>query len=249
MRPWAPKFQLFRHGFEQEPVLVVDDFARDPEKLIEEAAGLSYRPIGPNYPGVRAPVSAAFLAALRQSMGELIHNVFGATDALDAMEAYFSIVTTSPSQLRLLQRLPHFDGVGPERIAMLHHLGRAERGGTAFFRHRASGFETVSAERLPVYNRAVNAELVRLGLPRPRYMGEDDPIWERIALYPARFNRLLVYRGCALHSADIPDDLPLPADVRTGRFSINTFLWRKSSEAQSQDSAETSSRTNPVTLP
>ena len=43
-----------------------------------------------------------------------------------------------------------------------------------------------------------------------------NAIWEQVARYEARFNRLLVYRGNTLHSAEVPPDLPLPADPRTG---------------------------------
>jgi hypothetical protein len=108
---------------------------------------------------------------------------------------------------------------------VLHHLSRAEKGGTAFYRHRSTGFETMNAERLPAYNAAVNTEMLRFGVPQASYASKDTPFYEQIAYYPARFNRMLIYRGATLHSADVPEDAPLTADPRTGRFSINTFLW------------------------
>ena len=225
MRAWTPKIEIHRHGREQEPVIVIDDYARDPEQLIAEAAALAYRPIGPAFPGVRAEAPTALAAAIRDSLAELIGRTFGLDEPLNRMECYFSLITTPPDQLQLIQRLPHFDGRGRTRIAVLHHLARAERGGTAFYRHRSTGFETMDEVRLPAYNRAVNAEFHRLGLPAAGYMGEDSPIWEQIARHPARFNRLLVYRGNTLHAADVPPDLPLTSDPRTGRFSINSFIW------------------------
>jgi len=224
-RAWTPKIEILRQGREQEPVIVIDDYARDPEQLIDEAAALSYRPIGPNYPGVRAEAPLALAASIRNSLAELIRKTFGLADPLNRIECYFSLLTTPPGELALIQRLPHFDGVGPARIAVLHHLGRAERGGTAFYRHRSTGFETITEARLPAYNQAVNAELHRFGLPEAAYVGGDTPIYERIAGYEARFNRLLVYRGNTLHSAEVPPDLPLTADPRTGRFSVNSFIW------------------------
>jgi hypothetical protein len=224
-RAWAPKVEIHRHGREQEPVIVIDDYARDPEQLIDEAAALSYRPIGAAFPGVRAPAPQGLALAIRDSLGELVRKVFGIQAPLDRMECYFSLITTPPGELQLIQQFPHFDGLGRERIAALHHLSRAERGGTAFYRHRSTGFETMDAARLPTYNRAVNAELHRLGAPAPAYIGQDSPMWEQIARYEARFNRLLVYRGATLHGAVIPADLPLPADPRQGRFSVNSFFW------------------------
>lgn len=206
-------------------MIVVDDYARDPEELIEPAAALSYRPIGPHFPGVRAEVPPGLVLAIRNSLAGLIRETFGIEDELNRIESYYSLITTPPDRLELIQRLPHFDGLGPKRIALLHHLGRAERGGTAFYRHRSTGFETMTAERLPAYNLSVNAELHRLGLPSAAYMAGDTPLYERIGFYPARFNRLLVYRGNSLHAAEVPPDLALSADPRTGRFSINTFIW------------------------
>jgi len=85
--------------------------------------------------------------------------------------------------------------------------------------------ETITEARLPAYNQAVNAELRRTGLPPAAYMDGDTAIYERIARYEARFNRLLVYRGHTLHSANLPSGRPLPADPRTGRFSVNAFIW------------------------
>jgi len=206
-------------------VIVIDDYARDPEQLIREAAAHSYRPIGPNFPGVRAVVPDALVLAMRESLAGLIRETFDLEDELNRIESYYSLITTPPERLEPIQRLPHFDGLGPKRIALLHHLGRAERGGTAFYRHRSTGFETLTEARLPAYNLAVNAELRSFGLPPAAYLDGDTPIYERIARYEARFNRLLVYRGNTLHGAEAPGDLAPAADPGAGRFSINTFIW------------------------
>jgi len=225
---WSPKLRIVRHGTEQEPVIVIDDYARDPERLIEDAARLEYRRNANYFPGVRAPLPPALAGSIRDSLEPLVRETFGLAEPLNRLEAYYSLITTPPDKLDLLQRLPHFDGVGPTRIAILHHLSRAGRGGTAFYRHRSTGFETITAERLPIYNRVVNEEFHRHGLPDPGYIGGDTPIYQQIARYEARFNRLLVYRGDTLHSAEVPPDLPLTADPRTGRFSINLFIWLQS---------------------
>ena len=225
MRAWSPKIEIHRQGLEQEPVIVIDDYARDPQALIDEAAGLAYAPIGDFFPGVRARVPEGLAMAIRQSLAGLIRETFGLDDELNRIESYYSLITTAPEALNPHQRLPHFDGLGPQRIAVLHHLGRAEGSATSFYRHRATGFETMTEARLPAYNRAVNAELGRLGLPPPAYMDGDTPLYERIARYEARFNRLLVYRGNTLHSGSVPPQTPLAAEPRAGRFSVNTFIW------------------------
>ncbi len=217
--------RVIRHGREQQPVIVIDDFAADPEGVVEGARGLTWKPIGANFPGVRHPTPPAMVAEARERLMGLIQQVFELKVPLNRIESYYSLVTTPADRLRPIQRLPHFDGLGAQRIAMVHHLSRAERGATAFFRHRRTGLESIDAERLPAYNREVNLELMRQGLPRARYLDGDTPLYERIGRHEARFNRLLIYRGATLHGAEAPDALPLTDDPATGRFSINTFIW------------------------
>jgi hypothetical protein len=219
-----PDVQVLRHGQEQEPVVVIDDFVPDPEALIAQAATLAYGPIGPHYPGVRAPATAEVVGSLMRPVREVIQRMFGPIPS-GRVDGFYSLVTTPPERLRPIQRLPHFDGLGRERIAMLLHLGRAEKGGTAFFRHRSTGFETLTAERFPLFEAALRADVARCGLPPPAYIAGDTPIYEQIAHHRARFNRLLIYRGCALHCGDIPPDVALTADPRTGRFSVNLFIF------------------------
>jgi hypothetical protein len=206
-------------------VIVIDDFAADPDAIVEAARRLEFKPIGPNFPGVRHPTPPDMVAQARERLMGLIQEVFRLRDPLNRIESYYSLVTTPASALQPIQRLPHFDGLGAQRVAMVHHLSRAERGATSFFRHRSTGFETVDAARLPAYNRAVNLELMRGGMPPAAYLDGDTRLFARIGRYEAKYNRLLIYRGNTLHGAESPDALPLNHDPATGRFSINTFIW------------------------
>ncbi|HEY4030159.1 MAG TPA: DUF6445 family protein [Caulobacteraceae bacterium] len=216
---------LYRHGREQQPVIVIDDFAVDPDRIVEDARQMTWEPIGPYFPGIRHPTPPAMVEQARAALTGMIQKVFETDDPLNRIESYFSLVTRSPDQLEPLQRLPHFDGLNRPCIAMVHHLSRIERGATAFFRHRSTGFESMNRERLPAYNLAVNREIMRLGMPKAQYLNGDTPIYERIGRYEVKYNRLLIYRGDTLHGAEAPDALPLTDDPATGRFSINTFIW------------------------
>ncbi len=216
--------RIFRQGAEHQPLILIDDFAVDPDGLIEDAAMLRLEPNGPHYPGLRAPVPKGMVAKLLAPVTDLIREVFGVDAGRGRRESWYSLVTTPPDRLAPIQRLPHFDGVEADRIAILLFLGRADLGGTAFYRHRATGFETVTAERLAPYDSALRADIDRHGLPPPAYIAGDTPLYERIARHEARFNRLLIYRGHTLHCADVPPDLVLCADPREGRLTVNTFL-------------------------
>ncbi len=213
---------VHRHGSESFPIVVIDDFAPAPERFIDDAEFLDLRPMGEHYPGLRANVPRPLLAPLRAALAPLIAGVFGMTDTR-IEDALYSLVTIPPGDLKPIQRLPHFDGVEPDRLALLHYLSGTP-GGTAFYRHRSTGFESLSADRLPAYRAALDADLQHHGLPLPGYIGGNTAIYECVTAYQGLFNRALLYRGNLLHCADIPAGLALPASVRHGRFTVNSFL-------------------------
>ncbi len=224
--PFLPphwSLSVSKQGAEREPVVVIDGFAADPDRLIGDASFLAFRPIGPHYPGIRAEVPPAMLDDLLMPLGPVIAEVFG-EPATEVIDAYYSLVTTRPAELAPIQRLPHFDGVERERLALLHYLARDERSGTAFYRHRSTGFETVGADRLSAYRTALDSDLRREGMPPPDYIAGDTPIFEQVAVHQGRFNRAILYRSNTLHCAFLPPDLPLSADPTAGRLTVNTFL-------------------------
>lgn len=222
------RHQTVRIGNEQAPVLVIDDYLSDPGIVVDHVASQAvFKPGSASYPGVRAVVPPAYVHGLRLFLAGLIQDVFGlASDRLLKAFSGFSLVTTPPEQLELVQRLPHFDSTNPKQIALLHYLCPPGKGGTAFYRHRRTGFERVDEERVGTYTDSVNAELKELGMPPARYVNGSDAQFERIAGFEPVFNRVLIYRSTNLHSADIAPDFDLDPDPRTGRLTVNAlFLY------------------------
>ncbi|WP_202620088.1 DUF6445 family protein, partial [Escherichia coli] len=103
----------------------------------------------------------------------------------------------------------------------LLYLCDENRGGTAFYRHRATGLQRISADACEGYGEAVAAELERQPA-LPRYFGESDAHFELLGVMRARFNRLVLYRGSLLHTA-IVNPRRLSADPRAGRLTVNSF--------------------------
>ena len=134
-------------GTERQPVILIDEFVPDPRSLVDEAASLSYSTIGVHYPGTRVSVPPARLHSFMPGIVELVVDTFGCGTKLRLLEAYYSVVTTRPETLTPIQRLPHFDGLERERIALLHFLSTDRSSGTAFYRHRSTGFESIDAAR------------------------------------------------------------------------------------------------------
>lgn len=216
---------VHRQGAERQPVIVIDDVLADPAGWRAAAEAGEYARVGPHYPGVRAFVDRDWADAMRDELAPLLAETFGLDPVPQVLEAFFSIVTTPPEQLAPIQRLPHFDGVEAERIAVLIYLSGADQGGTAFYRQRATGYESVDPARYPAFEAALNAGVAAHGLPDAGYIDGDTAMYERVGLYEARANRALIYRSRTLHCAAIPPGLALPDDPATGRLSVNSFLF------------------------
>lgn len=212
-------------------VLVVDDFMDEPERLIAEAVRMA--PFSPEqalfYPGLRrllTPEDAETDAHIRQSLQALVpllDQVFG-FKSLRPTEATFCLVTKRPDDLHPLQSVPHFDKTDPKAFALLHFLNPVAQGGTSFYRHRRTGFERINDERLPIYNLARAEEMVAAGTPDTGYISDSTEHFERIAHFEGRYNRLLVYQGCLLHSGEIPPDFSFSSDPAVGRLTCNIFI-------------------------
>lgn len=211
------------------PVVFIDDFLQHPEALVEAAGRATFVPYPgvaerKGYPGVRAPVPADYSAALTALMEPLIRQNFGvpAGLALRKSECAFSLTTLPPAELGPLQRTPHFDASTPHHMAVLLYLCGPEHGGTGFYRHKATGLQQVTADNREGFLDAYYAEL-NARPPAPRYFDDSDAHFEFLGMMPARFNRLVVYRGSLLHSAVVNPRLSIDGDPRTGRLTVNSF--------------------------
>ena len=212
-------------GAERQPVIVVNDVLADLAAWRAAAEAGEYARVGPHYPGVRAFVDRDWADAMRDELAPLLAETFALDPVPQVLEAFFSLVTTPPQQLAPIQRLPHFDGFECERIAVLIYLSGAEQGGTAFYRQRETGFESVDAARYPAFEAALNADVAAYGLPGGGYIHGDTAMYERVGLFEARPNRALIYRSQTLHCAAIPPGLALSDDPEVGRLSVNSFLF------------------------
>lgn len=214
-------------GSERSPVLIADNFFDQPEALVDYAARCTFLPVRDKYyPGVRARAPGGYIEFVLASAEPLIREVFGLEGReLAGADSDFSLVTTPPEKLELAQVLPHFDATDLCQIAVLHYLCTPDKGGTSFYRHRATGYETITQERRDAFLTSLNADLKAAGTLERAYIDGDTPIFERVGRVGAAFNRLAVYRSAVLHSGDIPRDFGFAPDVRAGRLTVNTFLY------------------------
>lgn len=225
MPPDVRSVQLGAHQ-----ALLIDDFLEDPQTLVDAACQARFEPCAgwearKGYPGQRAPVPSAYSEQLAALLAPLIQANFDvpAERPLKRTPCAFSLTTVPPEALGPLQRTPHFDASGPHYMACLLYLCGPQHGGTGFYRHRATGIQQITPANQDAYAQAYYAELERHP-PPPRYFDAGNAQFEFLGMIPARFNRLVVYRGSLLHTACIHPALSLSADPRQGRLTVNTFV-------------------------
>jgi hypothetical protein len=213
----------------EHQAIIMDDFLVDPHRLLEVAATSTYAPY-PNlesrkgYPGIRAEAPAEYSRTIAELLVPLIQTNFGVPEELPMRKSMcaFSLTTLPPQELGPLQRTPHFDASTPHHMAILLYLCDGRHGGTGFYRHNATGLqqitETTREHYLDTYYEEINARR-----PAQRYFDNSDTQFTLLGLIPAKFNRMVIYRGSLLHSACINPALSLSTDPRAGRLTVNSF--------------------------
>jgi hypothetical protein len=222
-----PDFQIEKLtiGRERAPLVVIQNLVSNAEGLVELAAGKLFGEVTTYYPGVRAKVPLAYQRFIIEKLGGVFAEYFGlGSGALHFTNCHFSLVTTPPQKLEFLQRIPHIDSLMNNELAFIHYLFKAKLGGTAFYRHRATGFEYVDQARQAEYWRHLEEEREGPNSPPSSYIDGDTPLFEEVGRQEGIFNRMLVYRRTSLHSGAISRDFVVDTDPRSGRLSINGFL-------------------------
>lgn len=221
----ALRIEKLTLGRELAPLLVIDNFVADPERLVRKAAMAQFTIGGRFYPGIRAKAPPSYEHFLGRHLQPLLAQHFGwKSRSLRLSMCHYSIVTTPAEQLTLPQRLPHVDSFASDGVATIHYLFKGSLGGTAFYRHRSTGYEYLDEERGAAYRRALEVECAGINHPAAEYINGDTEIFEQIANAEGVFNRILVYRRNSLHSGAIDRAFVPDADPRTGRLSINSFI-------------------------
>jgi hypothetical protein len=212
-------------GREQAPLLVIDNVIANPDEFVDLAASKRFGDVSTYYPGIRAKAPLSYQQLVLEQMRGLFSETFGLQGkTLRFTGCFFSLVTTPAEKLGHLQCIPHIDSVLGTELAFIHYLFKRDLGGTAFYRHRSTGFEVVNQERKAEYFGRVEEE--RLGPDKPEvgYITGSTALYEQVRSEAGVFNRMLVYRRNSLHSGSIDPRIGVDPNPRTGRLSLNGFL-------------------------
>ena len=212
-------------GEEKAPLLVIDNLVSDPERLVRKAARSDFVAQRSMFPGIRARAPFSYGHFLESILNPFLLECFGLEPGRFVFPmCHYSLVTLAPEKLAFLQRVPHIDSVSGNGLATVHYLFHGDWGGTAFYRHRWTGFEYVDERRKDEYFHRLEHENQGAEAPGAGYIDRDTALFERIAKVDGVFNRIVVYRRNSLHSGRIDNARIPPADAVAGRLSINTFI-------------------------
>jgi hypothetical protein len=221
----APVQQL-TVGLEQEKILIIDDFMQNPEALVELSVTQPFTPYNTQYPGIKSPAPTEYTQQLLNSVVPIIEKHYDLPPRykLECSNCSFSLITCSENDLNLFQRAPHRDSSYPYQFAVLLYLCSPDHGGTSFYRHNLTQFETISPFKSAMYDKIYADDVLENGEPEPRYQQDSDRRYSKIGELNTRFNRLVIYRSWLLHSARINPQKSIDANPRTGRLTLNSFL-------------------------
>ena len=219
------RIQKLMIGAEQAPLLVIDDFVADADKLVRRAASRQFTQHAGFFPGIRVEAPLSYQQLVIDRLRETLFGHFGLMGrSLRFTMCHYSLVTTPANRLSVLQRIPHIDSLERNALATIHYLFRRDLGGTAFYRHRRTGFEYIDESRREIYARSLESENGGPNMPEVGYINGDTPLFEQIAKQDGVFNRMLIYRRNSLHSGCIDRNFVPDPNPATGRLSINSFI-------------------------
>ena len=221
---WQPKIDVQHVGEDGHIVVVVDNLAPNPDRWRAAAMQADYQPLGDYYTGRRAHVPQAYFEEVGPLLGAIFRNAYGCSAHMSVERALFSIVSTVPERLSLAQRVPHIDNSEPDRFAMVHYLSHQDYGGTAFYRHKATGFEAITPDRHRAFLDRLEQEFAENGEPEAGYIAGDTPLFTQIAAVGYSYNRAVIYAGNLLHCSITRNDMHYPDDAETGRLTIAAFM-------------------------
>ena len=177
------------------PVIQVDEFFNRPDEIRQAALSLPYEAPPYPYPGKLAgvPEPNRSLTKLKRKLLQLVNEVYlprvppisqdgRRVSAFRQVHIDFAVVDVHPDDLSQEQRLPHTD---PVPVFGLVYLNREERGGTLFFKQKASSEETAGGHG---------------------YVTDSNEAFELLGRIEPAYNRLVIYPGFIPHSGEIAGD-------------------------------------------
>lgn len=217
-------------GNEGQKIIIADNLLENPHGMVDFAAqNENYERYTGHcnfYPGIKLPAPKQYSDALMALIKPVLVNEYEGISAdweMNKADCAISLITIKPENLRKVQLTPHFDSANTYQFAILLYLCDDSHGGTAFYRHNATGYETITQDTRRNFEDHYFKEIEEKP-QRREYFTESDEHFTRIGLVDAKFNRMIIYRSCLLHSPYINSAHSINSNPRAGRLTVNSFV-------------------------
>lgn len=222
--------QTMEVGNERQKILIIDNLMLNPQLMVdfavEKAEFNLHKKAGNFYPGIRLLPPREYFSCMIDVIRPILnaeYNIAGDAEMTKA-ECSISLLTLNPEELNSIQSLPHFDSANPNQFALLHYFCSEKHGGTAFYRNNLTGYETVTRERFEHYTTSFMKDIEKNGPPKQEYIVDTNERFTKLGHVDVKYNRMIIYRSCLLHSAHVDPAVSVDTDPRTGRLTANAFV-------------------------
>lgn len=175
------------------------------------------------YPGIWSRVTPQYFTFIENIVSKIAEHFNLEGSKINSLNSNYAIAQTPTEQLSPLQKIPHYDGVKNNQLAIVHYLCGEEFGGTGLFSHKRTQYERINSEIEQCFNDIAKEEAFQSELNG--YIDADNQYYELIAYCKARPSRLFIYPGNVLHSAVIPAQCKLDNGIAEGRLTITSFIY------------------------
>lgn len=207
---------------------IIDDFLLNADSVMDFAKNIAYfNPMFSDnsyYPGVRDNMPEPYLRLLQRFFQDNIIPKLKDREQCKAIvhKSLISLITCAPSQLLTEQKMPHVDSCKNNAFAFVHYLSGEELGGTSIYRYIPKDIIEFH-EKDEVILDDMLSEVTSTSAEHHGYLSNSTSLFEQVLKVDAKFNRLVIYQGNLLHSANLLSKESYSGDTTHGRFSITSF--------------------------
>ncbi|WP_448248455.1 DUF6445 family protein [Thalassotalea agariperforans] len=217
-------------GQERSPVLIIDDFLLNTQPVVDFACQQAFvvgQEHNNSYPGIRSAIGDDYGMTVLKAIAPYFYNTLKIPPnlTLTPYNGCYSLITQAESTLELRQCIPHFDNDNIYSFAALHYLNKGDFGGTAFYRHKPTGFENITNSRKEEFFNSAQQYIEKNGHTEHKYFTESTGHFELLEVIDYKPNRFIIYPSTLLHSAYLKQpDNNIDDNPATGRLTANFFI-------------------------
>ena len=137
-------------------------------------------------------------------------------------KSLISLPSCLPADLLTEQKMPHVDSCKNNEYAFVHYLSGKELGGTSIYRYIPDDIVQLT-EKSELILDNMHKAIIDNPIEHSGYITQSTSLFEQVLCIDAKVNRLVLYQGNLLHSANLSSKESYSGDTKNGRLSITSF--------------------------